>query len=301
VADLFARQLAHLQQPSLVAQPHIAKVGGTSSRRPTAVLAAVIVGIVILGSVLAYSRPWRSTGPAPATLVSSAGGTPSAATTASAATTVVDEPPATGVPSSHVLQERAVVRAALIDFAEPERRFGGEPQDNSLRRGEQCNAYLVRFDLEKLGVPPKARIAEATVSFYVWDPSSSGTTKVCAFPLMTAWDPDAATWLQPAEGKSWRDRAGFAFGADTGPPGPAVVVKPDQPGSDTVDPPIEHQLDVTDVVRAWLEGGTANHGLAIAPVIDPSVDQGFRTRFQIYGPYHGRTQYAPKLTVQVRQ
>jgi len=55
------------------------------------------------------------------------------------------------------------------------------------------------------------------------------------------------------------------------------------------------------MVRGWLEGGLPNHGLAIAPVIDPKVDEGFLTRFQVIGSQHGRTQYTPKLTVQVRQ
>ena len=143
-----------------------------------------------------------------------------------------------------------------------------------MRRADQCNAFLVRFDLAKLELPPKARVAKATVSFYVWDPSSTGKTKVCAFPLKTAWDEATVTWREPAVGKSWQGGKGFAFGADAGPAGPAVVVQPDE-GSDTVDPPIEYQLDVTDLVRSWLDGGAPNHGLAIAPVIDPSVDEGY--------------------------
>jgi hypothetical protein len=80
-----------------------------------------------------------------------------------------------------------------------------------------------------------------------------------------------------------------------------VVVQPDQVGTDTADPPIEYQLDVTDLVRLWLEGGAPNYGLAIAPVIDLSVDEGFMTRFQTYGSEHSRVQYTPKLTLQVQQ
>ena len=70
--------------------------------------------------------------------------------------------------------------------------------------------------------------------------------------------------------------------------------------SDTADPPIEYQLDVTDLVRTWLDGGAPNHGLAIAPVIDPSVDEGTLTRFQVYCSEHSRKEYTPKLTVQVQ-
>ena len=123
---------------------------------------------------------------------------------------------------------------------------------------------------------------------------------MCAFPLKTPWDEATASWRQPAAGKSWQGGDVFAFGADAGPPGPGVVVPPDQ-GSDTVNPPIEYQLDVTDLVRSWLDGGAPNFGLAIAPVNDPSVDEGVLTRFQVYGSENSQGQYTPKLTAQVRQ
>ena len=90
----------------------------------------------------------------------------------------------------------------------------------------------------------------------------------------------------------------FTLGVDTGPPGPHVVVLPDK-GKDTVDPPIEYRLDLTAIVQAWLDGA-ANHGLAIAPVIDRAVDGGYQSRFQIYASEHPRVQYTPKLTVQLR-
>ena len=75
-----------------------------------------------------------------------------------------------------------------------------------------------------------------------------------------------------------------------------MVVKPDM-GSDTVDPPLEYQLDVTELVQAWLDGKSPNHGLAIAPVADRSVDDGNHTRFQIYGSEHRAGESTPKLTV----
>ena len=165
-----------------------------------------------------------------------------------------------------------------------------------MRRGDECNAFLVRFDLARLEVPPQACVAKATVSFFVWDPSSTGKTKVRAFPLKTAWDEATVTWREPAAGQSWQCGKGFAFGSDTGPSGPAVVVQPDD-GDDTVDPPIEYELDVTELVHSWLVGGTPNHGLAIAPEIDPSVDENSKTRFQIYGSEHSQEQYTPKLNV----
>jgi hypothetical protein len=294
VADLFRQHLAYLEHPSQVARPYIAAPGAQRHQRQIVVVGVAVLVIALLGIVLTHGPFWGTARPTPEKPGSTGG--ESSSTVASA----TDERPATGEITSHVLQGGAAVSGALIDFSEPDRRFGSEAYSNAVRRAEeQCSAFLVRFDLEKLNLPPKSRVVEATVSFYVWDPSSFGKTKVCAIPMKTAWDSETVTWHAPAAGKTWQERAGFAFGSDTGAPGSSVVVKPEE-GSDTADPPLEYQLDVTDLVRAWVAGETPNHGLAIAPVIDPTVDEGLLSRFQIFGTQHGNAKYTPKLTVQTR-
>jgi serine/threonine protein kinase len=302
VADLLGRYLAYVQQPLVVPRPDTVETPRQRKPRRVAALAAAAVALVVLGPALTYPL-WRPAGPPPVAPgpPGPKGERPAQAAAAAPAERPAPAPAAPEPPGGRVLQGRAAMRDALIDFTEPEGRFGAAAHENAVRRGDQCNAFLVRFDLAQLGVPPKARVAKATLSFYVWDPSSRGKTKVCAFPLKTAWDEATVSWRRPAAGQSWRGGDGFAFGADTGPAGPAVVVQPDREGSDTADPPIEYQLDVTHVVRSWLDGGAPNHGLAIAPVIDPGVDEGLQTRFQVYGSEHDRAQYTPKLTVQVRR
>jgi len=297
VAALLEQHLAHLQQPSQFAQPVSVRLPRQRKPRSMAVLAAAAVVLGVLGAVVTYPL-WRPAGPMSVTpRPDRPGGGGGQAQTPSVAPA---EHSAPGPPRTLVLQGRTAVRDALIDFVEPERSFGATARDNSVRRAERCNAFLVRFDLAKLELPLKARVAKATVSFYVWDPSSVGKTKVCAFPLKTAWDEVAVTWREPAVGKPWQGGKSFTIGADAGLAGPAVVVEPDQ-GSDTVDPPIEYQIDVTDLVHSWLDGTSPNHGLAIAPVIDPGVDEGVLTRFQVYSSEHSRVQYTPKLTLQVQQ
>ncbi len=294
VATLLEQHLAHIQQPSLVAQPKSVIISLQSTPRWTAVLAVASAVVGILGAAMTYTF-WRSnetSSSIPAPDAPGKGGSQSSAEATFAH-------PAPEAMRTQVLQGRTAVRDALIDFSEPERSFGASARDNSIRRADQCNAFLVRFDLAKLELPPNPRIAKATVSFYVWDPSSSGKTKVCPFPLKTPWDEVAVTWRESFVGKPWQGGQGFTFGVDTGPPGPAVVVQPDQ-GSDTLDPPAEYKLEVTDIVQSWLSGQAPNNGMAIAPVIDPSVDEGFLTRFQVYGSEHGQAQYTPKLTVQVQ-
>src|SRR5262249_11227808 len=157
-----------------------------------------------------------------------------------------------------MLQAANTVEDALINFDEPDRRFGDLTQDNAVRRAEQCNAFLVRFDLTKLELPSRAQLEKAVVSFYVLDPSSVGKTKVCAFLIKASWEEDSVTWREPSVGKSWQGGKGFSFGVDTGPPGSAVVVTPEA-GDDTADPPMEYQLDVTELVRSWLNGTAPNY------------------------------------------
>jgi serine/threonine protein kinase len=296
VVALLERHLARLQQPSL-ALLEKGEAPRQGKARRVLILTAVAGLLAAVGAALTYPL-WHPAESSPDTreLEGSAnsggqGQGPAAAPAESAATEPL---------RSHVLQGQPTVRSALIDFSMPERNFGAESRNNAVRRAEQCNAFLVRFDLGKLGLSPKVRVAKATASFYVWDPSSRGKTKVCAFPLKTAWDPATVTWREPAAGKAWRGGESFAFGDDTGPACSSVVVEPDEPGTDTVDPPIEYQLDVTDLVRSWLDGETPNFGLAIAPMIDLSVDENFLTRFQVYGTEHNQAEYTPKLTLQVR-
>ena len=204
--------------------------------------------------------------------------------------------PMVEVGASKVLQGRDAVRDVLIDPKQPDHKNGGEARGNAVAKAEESGAFLVRFDLDKLDLPKGAKVAKATLSFYVWDPSSQGDTKVCAFPLKTAWEESSATWNQPADGKTWKGGKTFSLKEDAGAASPPTVVKPDM-GSDTVDPPLEYQLDVTDMVRAWLDGTAANHGLAIIPVPDRAIDEGYHTRFQMYASEYPQVKYTPKLTV----
>jgi serine/threonine protein kinase len=302
VAVLLEQHLAHLRTPALVPQPPPVKVPGQPTPRRIAILAIAAAGLGVLGVMMGSYAFWRSHNSTPAgPAVAGAGpGADAAPARTSAAAPTEGIPPAPPVqPRTIVVQGRPAVSDALIDFSEPDRSFGATPRDNPVRRAEKCNAFLARFDLGKLDVPPQARVAKATASFYVWDPSSAGKTKVCAFPLKMAWDEVAATWQEPAVGKSWQGGKEFTFGVDTGPESSAVVVEPEQ-GSDTADPPIEYQLDVTEMVRAWQGGTMPNHGMAVAPVIDPSVDGGILSRFQLFSSEHTQQQFTPKLTVEVQ-
>ena len=209
--------------------------------------------------------------------------------------------PATAVPTVvKILQGRPVVRDTVIDPQTPNRNFGSAARDNRIVRRDACNALLVRFDLGGLGLAPDAPVEKATVSFSVWDPSSRGRSKVCAFGLTTPWEEASATWQRPSADASWKGGDTFTFGVDTTEPVGQVIVPPDA-GSDTVDPPLEYRLEVTSLVRDWLSGAMPNHGLAIASVVDRAVDEGHYTRFQVLASEHREAPYTPKLEIHLRQ
>lgn len=207
--------------------------------------------------------------------------------------------PTAGAGVVKVLQGRPVVRDALIDPGQADRALGLTPRDNAVRRTDSSSAFLVRFDLDALKLPQGAKIARAGLKFSVWDPSDQAPTRVRALGLNTPWTEADATWRQAAGGQPWRGGAVFTFGVDTDPDGPDVVVRPDQ-GSDVADPPVDYEIDVTALVRAWLDGKRPNLGLAIAPVADRSIDDGHSTRFQIYASEYPRVEFTPRLTVEMQ-
>ncbi len=204
-----------------------------------------------------------------------------------------------GTGSVIILQGRDAVRDTIVDPESPDQNFGSVPRDNRLKRRDECSAFLVHFDLDKLDMPQDARVVEATVSFHVWDPSGKGNAKVHAFGLTTPWDESEATWQRPSAGETWRGGRTFRFGVDTATPSPHIIVPPNAE-RDVVDPPIEYRLDVADLVRAWLSGKTPNYGLAIAPQIDRSIDDGQHYRFQVLASEYQEKRYTPKLTVTFR-
>lgn len=198
---------------------------------------------------------------------------------------------------SSVLQGPEVVQDTILDPQQADQNFGGQPRDNRLLRTELTNAFLVRFALDKLSLPAEATVRRATLSFFVWDPSSRGKTKVVASPILTAWDASQATWTQPSRGKSWRGKTAFDPDQDGGTCSKSILVLPDA-GDDIADPPIEYQLDVTDAVQQWRGGKLENHGLALCPQVDRAVDEGQFTRFQVLASEYSRVEYTPKLTVE---
>ena len=191
-----------------------------------------------------------------------------------------------------------MVRDVLIDPARSTEQLGSAAKDNAVRRTGECSAFLVRFDLSRFDGQGHVQVEKAAVSFWVWDSSGKANTKVCAFPVKTAWDESQASWRHAAISRRWQGGREFAFGTDTGPPSPHILVA----GGDgkEMNPPLEYTIDVTAMAQAWLDG-SPNYGLAIAPVIDRKIDEGYHTRFQVYASEWTQTKWTPRLTIVLKQ
>ena len=170
-----------------------------------------------------------------------------------------------------------------------------EARNNAIRRQQETSVFLIKFDLSKTRMPSGAKLVDAFLEFSVWDPSSSGKTKLVALPLETDWDRQA-TWRQPAPGKKWKGVTEFALTKDCGAPAGEVIVEPDA-GADIADPPIAYRINMTNQVRAWLKDPAANRGVGLAPQSDRSIDDGQYTRFQVYASEANQDNVRPRLVL----
>ena len=75
-------------------------------------------------------------------------------------------------------------------------------------------------------------------------------------------------------------------------------MEPDK-GGDVADPPLGYHFDIVPLVQAWIDGSAPNYGVAIVPVDDRAVDEGFQSRMQVTASEY-KIRQTPRLSVTVR-
>jgi hypothetical protein len=197
-------------------------------------------------------------------------------------------------PTTVVLQGRENSIDAIVDPLEPEASI----RTQIIHRGQDRHTvWLIRFDLDKANVPRAGRVRKATLTFFVWDPHNAAATRVLLRAVKTRWSLDA-TWNRASKQTPWKGNGPFSGQLDLGPAGSSIIVQPDTV-NDVVDPPVPYDADVTEIVRAWVEKGEENYGLAVTPTADRTVDQGLESRFQVRRTGWAKPQYAPRLTIEM--
>jgi len=144
-------------------------------------------------------------------------------------------------------------------------RNRNQGQSGTMAAGGQRH-MLIRFDLAaiaKADTVHKAVLRLSDTGFPRKGRDGKFAATLEAYALAREWS-ESASWGAHAR-KSWRDKgepwatAGGDFAEETkAPTGPDVLV--DGPWGHV------HELDVTEIVRAWVAGKLANHGLLIKGV-----------------------------------
>jgi hypothetical protein len=191
------------------------------------------------------------------------------------------------------------VRDCVLSMEQPDRNLGAEPRSNPLRRADTGAPLLIRFDLSQVELQ-ESQVTGARVVLYVWDPSQQGRTRVAVSEPLVRWKADEATWKQASASQPWSGGTAFSLHKDAGEPFGDLIVEPDEPGTDTLDPPRAIEIDVTQSVRRWLADPTSNRGLVLCPVVDREIDEGYHTRFQVYASEYANQDWIPRLEILAR-
>ena len=127
-----------------------------------------------------------------------------------------------------------------------------------VRSGEWMSS-LLRFDLQGY-VPSGAEITNATLRLYFDSASNTNAMEARSYQVLRPWEEFEANWNQSRNGESW----GAAGANDTGTDRSAsysdvVVLQDDTPESIGR----WYELDITDMVTAWVQNPNANYGVIV--------------------------------------
>ncbi|GEM_PF-1549375 len=176
---------------------------------------------------------------------------------------------------------------ACITNADPKRGLVDTRSLTLVRQDKTTSRVLLRFDLSVM--PTGSRIKRAVLSLYAL--KCEGELTLGVFRLLRRWRQEKVTWLSPDGETTWSTPGGdfpgdgnnsprlsFRRASQRGEEALAKVTAAD----DWVN------FDVTDVVRAWVEGKAENSGLLLCPISGSGS-------VEFAG---GKTLTAPKLTIE---
>ena len=145
-------------------------------------------------------------------------------------------------------------------------------------------AAALRFDLAPL--PPSARVQRATLGLYAVC-AGAHPLQLAAYGLARDWDARQANWLSPRSGETWAVPGGEGPGSDRAPyPSGSAMASG---GSQWV------ELDVTDLVEAWMRDPLGNAGLIV------KGESEVETQFAFASAEYSRPELRPRLAVTYTQ
>lgn len=155
-----------------------------------------------------------------------------------------------------------------------------------IKQDKKISRALIRFDLSSM--PLGSIIKRAALLLYVL--RRDGEVEVGVFRMLRAWRGDKATWTS-ADGKSaWNTPGGDFPGDGNNPPRLSFKTtseRGEEAAAKVVSEDTWISLDITEAVRAWVEGNAENNGLLLSIISGHGV-------VELAG---GKTAMAPKLTI----
>ncbi|MCS7253961.1 MAG: PA14 domain-containing protein [Armatimonadota bacterium] len=149
-----------------------------------------------------------------------------------------------------------------ITNADPKKNFFGTNTLLVTKRGGTVSRALIRFDLSIM--PTGSMIKRATLSLYAIRCEDKHTIGV--FRLLKRWDKEKVTWLSPDGKVTWSTHGGD-FPGD-GNNSPRLSFNPasgrgEEATAKVIEAGTWVSFDITNAVRAWVEGKAENNGLLL--------------------------------------
>lgn len=154
---------------------------------------------------------------------------------------------------------------------------------NLMLRSANVASALIKFPLDAIPYPLDVAVAQATLKLYVIGSTNYNPLWAYAYGVNRPWDANEATWVQATASDAW-----LRSGCDAVPEDRSGDASPEV-GIFMAETYIS--LDVTEIVRAWLNGTAPNNGILVKASSGASVE------WELASADHANPAFRPQLQV----
>lgn len=154
---------------------------------------------------------------------------------------------------------------------------------NLMLRSANVASALIKFPLDAIPYPLDVAVAQATLKLYVIGSTNYNPIWAYAYGVNRPWNANEATWVQATALDAWARSGCDAVPEDrSGDASPEVGIFMAE---------TYISLDVTEIVRAWLNGTAPNNGILVKASSGTSVE------WELASADHANPAFRPQLQV----
>lgn len=154
---------------------------------------------------------------------------------------------------------------------------------NLMLRSTNVASALLKFPLDAIPYPLDVAVAQATLRLYVIGSTNYNPLWAYAYSVNRPWNANEATWVQATASQAWSRSGCDAVPEDrSGDASPEVGIFMAE---------TYVSLDVTEIVRAWLNGTAPNNGILVKASSGASVE------WELASADHANPAFRPQLQV----